>query len=75
MGCGFVDYYEVMQVSQRAESATISRVFRHLAKRYHPDNQETGNRELFDQLAEAWPTRPRMTIGSACSTRPSTPGI
>ena len=53
MGCGFVDYYEVMQVSQRAESATISRVFRHLAKRYHPDNQETGNRELFDQLAEA----------------------
>ena len=53
MGCGFVDYYEVMQVSQRADSTTISRVFRHLAKRYHPDNQETGNREMFDQLAEA----------------------
>ena len=50
---GFVDYYEVLQVNPRAESATISRVFRHLAKRYHPDNAGTGDRAKFDELAEA----------------------
>jgi len=50
---GFVDYYEVLQVNPRAEPATISRVFHHLAKRYHPDNAQTGDRRKFDQLAEA----------------------
>jgi curved DNA-binding protein CbpA len=28
-------------------------MFRHLAKRYHPDNPATGNRERFDRLTEA----------------------
>ncbi len=49
----FVDYYEALQVDPRAEPATITRVYRHLAKRYHPDNAETGDRERFDRLAEA----------------------
>lgn len=53
---GFVDYYEVLQVNPRAEAATISRVYRHLAKRYHPDNAETGDRRKFDELAEAHET-------------------
>ena len=49
----FVDYYEVMQVSPNADSEMIERVFRHLAKRLHPDNLQTGNRERFDELMEA----------------------
>jgi curved DNA-binding protein CbpA len=49
----FVDYYEVMQVSPNADSEMIERVFRHLAKRIHPDNLQTGNRERFDELMEA----------------------
>jgi curved DNA-binding protein CbpA len=49
----FVDYYEILQASPNADTDTIDRVFRHLAKRFHPDNQETGDRERFDQLVEA----------------------
>jgi curved DNA-binding protein CbpA len=49
----FEDLYEALQVSPNADSDTIDRVFRHLAKRYHPDNLETGNRERFDQLTRA----------------------
>ena len=47
------DFYEVLQVSPRADRDTIERVFRHLAKRYHPDNQDSGNAEMFGQIAEA----------------------
>ena len=50
---GFIDYYEVLQVNPRAETTTINRVYRHLAKRFHPDNPETGDRQRFDELSEA----------------------
>jgi hypothetical protein len=53
---GFIDYYEVLQVNPRAEITTINRVYRHLAKRFHPDNAETGDRHRFDELAEAHET-------------------
>jgi len=53
---GFVDYYEVLQVNASAEAETVSRVYRHLAKRYHPDNPDTGDRAKFDELAEAHET-------------------
>ena len=47
------DHYEVLQVSPRADNDTIERVFRHLAKRYHPD-AEGGNSDRFVQLMEAF---------------------
>lgn len=47
------DYYEVLQLSRNANIDTIQRVFRILAKRYHPDNMETGNPELFREAVEA----------------------
>jgi hypothetical protein len=47
------DHYEVLQVSRNADFDTIQRVFRILAQRYHPDNQETGNVEIFQQAVEA----------------------
>jgi curved DNA-binding protein CbpA len=49
----FEDHYETLQVSPNADTDTIDRVFRHLAKRYHPDNQETGDRERFERLVAA----------------------
>lgn len=49
-----LDYYEVMQLSPNADNETIHRVYRLLAQRYHPDNSETGNSELFVQLTEAF---------------------
>jgi len=50
---GFIDYYEFMQISPNAEAETIQRVYRMLASRYHPDNPETGNMELFLLLNQA----------------------
>src|SRR4051812_17623678 len=47
------DYYEILQVSPRADSETIERVFRHLARRYHPDNLESGNAEKFGVIVNA----------------------
>ena len=48
------DYYEILQVSPRADNETIERVFRHLAKRYHPDNLDSGNSAKFAELSTAY---------------------
>ena len=53
---GFTDYYELLQVSPNAELDTIQRVFRLLAQRFHPDNTETGNEPLFQQMLKAYQT-------------------
>src|SRR5215207_6798634 len=50
------DHYEVLQVSSRADHDTIQRVFRHLAKRYHPDNADSGNPARFRELVSAFET-------------------
>jgi curved DNA-binding protein CbpA len=49
-----VDYYELLQVSPNAEPETISRTYRLLAQRYHPDNQETGNEVRFREVRDAY---------------------
>ena len=48
------DYYEVLQLSPKADLDTIHRVFRVLAQRYHPDNRETGNEENFKDVLAAY---------------------
>ena len=50
---GFIDLYETLEISPNANSGTIERMFRHLARLYHPDNQETGDRHKFDLVLEA----------------------
>jgi curved DNA-binding protein CbpA len=50
----FIDYYELMQISPNAEPATIERVYRMLAARYHPDNTQTGDGNKFVRLSEAY---------------------
>lgn len=49
----FVDYYKVMGVRPDISPDELGRRFHRLAKRYHPDNPQTGNRERFDLLVEA----------------------
>ena len=49
-----VDHYEMLQISTSAEPETINRVFRMLAQRFHPDNQETGNESRFREIMEAY---------------------
>ena len=48
------DYYEDLQISPNADTETIERVFRMLAKRYHPDNVGSGNVERFDRITKAY---------------------
>ena len=50
----FLDHYDTLQVSKNADSDTVQRVFRMLAQRYHPDNQDTGSEEHFRQIHEAY---------------------
>lgn len=50
----FVDYYEILQVGQNADLETVERVFRLLAKRYHPDNSESGDDERFREVHDAF---------------------
>jgi hypothetical protein len=60
--CGFqwqtvqeeVDHYEVLQINPKADLNTIHRVFRLMAMRFHPDNQETGNLETFLRMKRAY---------------------
>jgi curved DNA-binding protein CbpA len=52
----FVDFYELLQVSPNAHADTIDRVFRHLAQRYHPDNQKTGDTDQFQKIMDAHET-------------------
>jgi curved DNA-binding protein CbpA len=49
-----VDHYEVLQLSPRADQDTIQRVFRHLAKRLHPDNRDSGDGQRFARVMQAF---------------------
>ena len=50
----FVDFYEVLQISPKADGETIQRVYRLLALRYHPDNRETGHQTTFETVLKAY---------------------
>jgi curved DNA-binding protein len=50
----FIDYYDLMQISPRAEAETIKRVYKLLVSRLHPDNAETGDAESFIVLRRAF---------------------
>ncbi len=49
----FIDYYELLQLSSTADIDTIERVFRHLAKKFHPDNPESADTDRFHLLVKA----------------------
>lgn len=50
----FEDLYETLQVSPAVDAETLERVFRHLAKRYHPDNPDSGDSDRFNRVVEAF---------------------
>jgi curved DNA-binding protein CbpA len=56
MAPSFIDYYEILEISPNANSGTVDRMFRYFAQRYHPDNQDSGNRLRFDEIVEAHST-------------------
>jgi len=68
-----LDYYEILQISRKADSQTIHRVFRIMAARFHPDNPETGDVEQFLRMNHAYavlsnPER-RMQYDATLETR------
>jgi len=54
----FVDYYELLELSPKANFETVERVFRYLAKKHHPDvtNDGEAERRQFAQMIEAFET-------------------
>lgn len=48
------DYYGLLQVSPDCNARILEIAYHYFAKRYHPDNGETGNREKFNALQEAY---------------------
>jgi len=48
------DHYEILRLSPMADHETIERVYRTLARRFHPDNQKTGDAETFLRVSEAY---------------------
>lgn len=50
----FIDYYQLLQIPQNAELEVIQRVYRMMTARYHPDNPQTGDRERYQRLHQAY---------------------
>src|ERR1022692_903061 len=49
-----LDYYEILQLSPKADLETIHRVYRIMAARFHPDNPDSGDKERFLSMSEAY---------------------
>ncbi|HUR19290.1 MAG TPA: J domain-containing protein [Vicinamibacterales bacterium] len=52
----FVDHYETLQLSPTAGLEVVERVYRVLAKRYHPDNLDSGDVRRFSDVQMAYET-------------------
>ncbi|MDY0177842.1 MAG: molecular chaperone DnaJ [Bacilli bacterium] len=48
------DLYEVLGIKKTATKDEIKSAYRKLAKKYHPDNKETGNEAKFKEVQEAY---------------------
>lgn len=48
------DLYEILGVPNDASEDEIKKAFRQQARKYHPDNKETGNEEIFKEVNQAY---------------------
>jgi len=55
MAVQYKDYYEILGVSRDASREEIQRVYRKLARKYHPDlNKTAGSEDKFKEITEAY---------------------
>jgi curved DNA-binding protein CbpA len=50
----FQDHYEVLGVEPQSDSDAIQRAYARLAQRFHPNNPDTGDKEKFDSINQAY---------------------
>ena len=50
----FVDYYELLQLSPKADSAAIHVMHYHLTEKYHPDTKNTGDAQKHRAVLQAY---------------------
>jgi curved DNA-binding protein CbpA len=66
------DLYEILEISPNASQETVERMFRHLAQRYHPDREGTGDADRFDQIVKAYGTLKEPESRAAYDSRHKT---
>ncbi len=48
------DYFSLLELNQNCSPEDIKRNYKKLARKYHPDNKDTGNEEVFKKIGEAY---------------------
>jgi hypothetical protein len=48
------EWWEILGVSKNTDRAVLDAAYKILVKKYHPDNQDTGNRSKFEQVQNAY---------------------
>jgi curved DNA-binding protein CbpA len=52
----YQDHYAVLGVEPKSDSETISKAYQALARRFHANNRDTGDKEKFRAVTEAYET-------------------
>lgn len=52
--CGEQNCYDVLNVTRDSTKQEISRTYRQFARKFHPDNRETGDEQMFKVIANAY---------------------
>lgn len=52
--CGEENCYDVLNMTRDSSKQEISRTYRQFARKYHPDNRETGDVTMFKKIATAY---------------------
>jgi curved DNA-binding protein CbpA len=50
----FQDHYDVLGIDAKSDSETLQCAYAELARRYHPNNPDTGDQEAFDAVNAAY---------------------